>query len=183
MKTKTVLFAIVGLSMAAVLYAQTSQSNQNSQQTSQSGTGRASASSSSSSSASSSGSKSSSAFASGSKNANSSSRGGGSGSGSGVSFSGKPTHAILYSLDRNVDSAEEKQQAFALHLKYMGDQQGKGKVVLFGLWRDLPGSMAILVANSDEEANEIAKNDPAVKAGSLTYEVRAWTVMIAGSKS
>ncbi len=37
--------------------------------------------------------------------------------------------------------------------------------------------MAIVLAKSDEEANEIASNDPAVKSGALTFEVRAWNVM------
>lgn len=180
MNLRSVLITVAALSCAAVLFAQTSQSS-SSQSTSRNGGSQASSSSSSRASSSSSGSKSSNAFATGSRNAGGSARAGGSGSG--FSIGGKPTHAILYTLDSSVASNNDaKQKAFADHMKYLGEQQGKGKVVLFGPWRDLPGSMAIVIATSDEEANEIARNDPAVRSGSLTFEVRAWLVqMPAGS--
>jgi uncharacterized protein len=176
MNLKTTVIAIAGLSLAAVVFAQTSQSSS----TQSSRGGNAQTSTSSSSSAYSSSSKSASANSSSSKNAGggSNSSGSGNGSGSGFGLNAKPTHAILYTLDSSVaNSNDAKDKAFAQHSKYLGEQQGKGKVVLYGPWRDLPGSMAVIVAQSDAEANEIAKNDPAVKSGALTFEVRAWLVM------
>jgi|GEM_PF-5260581 len=146
------------LLLAGLVVAQTT--TQTRQQTSQSGTGHATASSSAS------------ASSNGSRSAN----GSGSGSGSGFSLNGKPTHAIMYSLSGQAASAQARQQTFDVHSRYLGDQQKKGKVLLFGPWRDLPGSMAIVVANSDDEANAIARNDPAVQSGNLNYEVRAWNV-------
>ncbi|OJU63362.1 MAG: hypothetical protein BGO01_04260 [Armatimonadetes bacterium 55-13] len=142
------------------------QSNTQSQSNSQSQNGRSSASSSSSARSSSS---------------NSASAGnmmnrlfGGGANGMSFGFDGRPTHAILYSL---TGRAADSNKAFQSHTNYLGELQSKGKVLLFGPWRDLPGSMALVLAQSDDEANNIAKNDPAVSSGALTYEVRAWTVM------
>lgn len=176
MKLKSFLITTIALSMAAVLYAQTSQSSQSS---SQSKNGSSQSSSSASSSASSSSNKGGFANSGGSRNVGGSHSGSGNGSGSGSGFSinGKPSHAILYTLEANDEAVSgSEKKAFEAHTQYLSDQQMKGKVLLFGPWRDLPGSMALVMAKSDEEANEIAKNDPAVKSGSLTFEVRAWNV-------
>jgi uncharacterized protein YciI len=174
MKLKSFLITAVALSMAAVLYAQTSQSSQ-SNSNSQSGNGRSTSSASSSSSAS--GWSSSNGSRNSSAGGNHGGSGSGSGNGSGFGFNGKPTHAIMYTLDSSTSNDVNDRKVFEQHSKYMSDQQSKGKVLLFGPWRDQPGSMAIVMTKSDEEANEIAKNDPAVKSGNLTFEVRAWNVM------
>ncbi len=182
MKVKSFLIGAVALSLAAVVYAQTSQTSQSSSQ-SQSGNGRTSVWGSASSS--SSGSASAGGFRNGSAGGSHSGSGGGSanGSGSGFGINGKPTHAILYTLESSSPESDASGVAFDQHTKHLSDQQAKGKVLLFGPWRDLPGSMAIVVAKSDEEANEIAKNDPAVKSGALTFEVRAWSVMAPTAQS
>src|SRR5689334_19137930 len=98
MKLKSVIVTVAGLSLAAVIFAQTSQGS-SSQSSSKSGNGQSS--SSASGSAYSSGSSSSGGFKNGFAN--------GGGSGSGFGFSGMPTHAILYSLDGSATSAEDKQ--------------------------------------------------------------------------
>jgi uncharacterized protein YciI len=177
MKLKSSLIAIAGLALVAVLVAQTGQTSQSTSQ-SQSGNGTSSGSASSSGRAWSTGSASGGKNVSGGTSVNGRGNGNGSGSGSGSGFglNAKPTHAIMYTLESSVESADDKQRAFQQHTKYLGEQQGKGKVLIHGPWRDLPGSMAIIVAQSDNEANEIAKNDPAVKSGALTFEVRAWLV-------
>lgn len=176
MKVKSFLIAAAALSLAAVLYAQTSQTSQSSSQ-SQTGNGRTSVWGSGSSSAS--GSASAGGFRNGSASGSHSGFGNGSanGSGSGFGINGKPTHVIFYTLQHVKPESATAERAFDLHTKHLSDQQAKGKVLLFGPWRDLPGSMAIVVVKSDEEANEIAKTDPAVKSGGLTFEVRAWSVM------
>ena len=172
MNVKSFLIGAVALSLAAVVYAQTSQTSQSTSQ-SKSGNGQATSSYSARSSAngwsSSSGSRNS--------HAGGTHFGAGSGNGSSVGIHGKPTHAIFYTLNSGNSNDANDQMVFDQHTKYMSDHQTKGKVLLFGPWRDLPGSMAIVLAKSDEEANEIAKNDPAVKSGALTFEVRAWNVM------
>lgn len=172
MKFKSFLIAGSALLLAAVLYAQTSQTSQSTSQ-SKSGNGHATSSASGSSRAS--GWSSSSGSRSG--HASGGHFGHGSGNGSSFGINGKPTHAILYTLESGSAERDTSGKAFEDHTKYLGDQQAKGKVLLFGPWRDLPGSMAIVIAKSDEEANEIAKNDPTVKSGALTFEVRAWSVM------
>ncbi len=175
MKFKTVVLATIGISLAGLLVAQTSQNN-SSQSNSKSGNSQASSSSSSRSSASSSGSKSSFSSARGSHS--------GSGSAFGNSFSGKPTHAILYTLNADAASdANVRLRVINAQNKYLGDLQAKGKVIFCGPWRDLPGSMAIVIAQSDEEATQIAQNDPSVQSENQTFEVRAWQVAQARSQN
>lgn len=183
MNLKRILIAIAGLSLAAILIAQTSQSS--SSQSSKSGNGQASSSSSSHASSSSSSSKNSGANSSAFKNAFGSSRNGSSSSnrsGNSMSDSDRDSmasvsHAIMFMVDSSKRNSEQvHQQAHQGHMKYMADMQAKGKVVLQGPWRDVPGAMAIVAAESDDEALAIAKNDPAVKAGVLKFEVRAWIV-------
>lgn len=167
MNQKRWLLAATSLLLAAYVVAQNNQTS-----TSQSKTGNGTATSSASASSSSSGNRSSSSSANGGRNA----FGNGSGSGSNMGFAGKPTHAILYAVGST--SPQMRQVAFTGHTNYLGELQKKGKVLLFGPWRDLPGSMAIVLANDDAEAMAIAQNDPAVRSGSLTFEVRAWNVMM-----
>jgi len=166
MNAKRWLIAAGSLLLAAFVVAQTTQSS-----TSQSRSGNGQSSASASSSASSSGNRSASSSSNGGRSVN----GFGLNSGSGLALSGKPTHAILYALG-NVASPDARQVVFETHSGYLDNLQKKGKVLLYGPWRDLPGSMAIVMANSDEEALALAKNDPAVRNGSLTFEVRAWNV-------
>jgi uncharacterized protein YciI len=168
MKLKSVVLTVIGLSLAAVIFAQTSQ-NSSSQSSSKSGNGQSGSSAS--------GHSYSNGSASSNSSKNGSANGSGGGSGSGFGFNGKPTHAIMFSLESNEMSAADRQKAFDQHTKYLSDQQTKGKVLLFGPWRDLPGSMAIVLGPTDEDATNIARNDPAVKSGNLTFEVRAWNVV------
>lgn len=173
MNLKTTLIAIAGLSLVTVLVAQTGQSSQ-STSTSKSGNGSSSSSGQSWSSSSSSGSKNVSGGT--SVNGRNGGNGSGNGGGSGFGLNGKPTHAIMFNLEGSTGSADSNQRSIEQHTKYLGEQQGKGKVLIHGPWRDQPGSMAIIMAQSDSEANEIARNDPAVRSGAMTYEVRAWLV-------
>lgn len=90
---------------------------------------------------------------------------------------GKPTHTIFYRLESGNPSSAAAGQAFDMHSRHLTDLRRKGKVLLFGPWRDLPGSMAIVIAKNDAEALTIAQSDPAVQSGALSFEVRAWNVM------
>ncbi len=180
---------------AAVVYAQSGQSNQSStgaqgthgsssgwswQSSSSGGSGSANGGGSSSSGGSSGGFSSGSGSAGGSASGGSFASGGGSASGTGSTtgsgmVAGKPTHTIIYRLESGNPSSPASGQAFDQHTRHLTELRKKGKVLLFGPWRDHPGSMAIIVAKNDEEAQTIAKSDPAVQSGALTYEVRAGT--------
>src|SRR5436190_17664214 len=150
MNLKKLSIALIGGALAAVLIAQTSQSNSNT--SSKNGSAQASASSSSSSN--SSGSKSGFASGSGSRNAF------GFGSGSAQGSMANVTHAIMYTLDTSVNRTESaNQQLQENHNKYFADLKTKGKVVLYGPWRDMSGAMTIVSAESDDEATDIARND------------------------
>ena len=85
------------------------------------------------------------------------------------------THAIMFSLgSKATRTAAQTQQIQDSHNQYMLDLKLAGKVVLSGPWRDQPGYMAIVSVEGDDAATDIARNDPAVRAGVLKFEVKAW---------
>ena len=154
-----ILSAVVGMSLIGVAISQ------NSNSTSQSQSKNGSSSSSASSSAQ--------AGASSSQGGSFHGQGNGSGSTHGLP---KPTHAIMFSQTDSwsqhaYDGIRASRTAYFAHLQQIG------KLLYFGVWRDMPGQMSIVVA-TDAEAKQIADNDPAVSAGLLSADVRAWTVQV-----
>lgn len=64
---------------------------------------------------------------------------------------------------------------------YLVGLMREGKVVLSGPWRDEPGGLTLIRVRTDEQADQVLANDPAVKAGYLTGEVKAWDVVLSAS--
>jgi len=60
------------------------------------------------------------------------------------------------------------------HLSYMSRLKREGKLKMAGRFTDGSGGMYILVANSLEEANSLAKMDPYHANGLRTYVIREW---------
>jgi len=77
--------------------------------------------------------------------------------------------AILYMLDE-----EKNQQLRPQHLEYLETLGQQGKVFAKGPFADGSGGMVIYVADSIEEAKEIAENDPYVIEGVRRLELREW---------
>ncbi len=157
---------IAASALVAVAYAQTQSS------------------SSSSSSKQSSSSSSSNASASKSANAGGSSNSGGSMNGSGGMKSiPHPTHAIIYSPgEKWIDGKPIMEQPFIReHIAYWQKVIPTGKFIWGGPWRDEPGGMNLLVVKSDEEAERLVMGDPAVKAGLLVPDIKAWYVGLDGT--
>ena len=67
-----------------------------------------------------------------------------------------------------------KQPGLEKHIGYMKGFYDKGLIVMGGPFLDGSGGMMIMRAASLEEATKLANEDPAVKAGLLRVEVRAW---------
>lgn len=157
----SVLLGMTLLGALAWSQGTSSQSQQTSEkrQTSQSGTGRASASSSAS------------ASSNGGQRASAS--GGGSQSASSLP---KPTHALFYRIVGEDGSVSER--VMQAHNEYLVSLARAGRVILSGPWRDEPGEMTLVQVRTDEQADEIIANDPAVKAGAMTGERKAWRVNI-----
>lgn len=64
------------------------------------------------------------------------------------------------------------------HVKYWTELADKGIVVLGGPFADGSGGMLVLKTATKEEAEKLAKEDPAVKAEMLRAEVKAWKVVL-----
>ena len=91
----------------------------------------------------------------------------------------KPTHAIFY---RNVGERNEGvERAQKAHDEYLASATRTGVIVMSGPWRDEPGEMTLIRVRTDEQAEEFLANDPAVKAGFMVGEIKAWKVNIISS--
>lgn len=77
--------------------------------------------------------------------------------------------AILYMLDE-----EKNQQYRPQHLEYLEALGQQGKVFAKGPFTDGSGGMVIYVADSIEEAKEMAEKDPYVILGVRRLELREW---------
>ena len=63
------------------------------------------------------------------------------------------------------DSKDKRPGARAAHLEYWKPLDDAGRVVLAGPMTDFAGSLFVLEADSQEEAEALAKGDPYIAAG------------------
>ena len=77
--------------------------------------------------------------------------------------------------NRNLDSAQSAKLQMA-HLKNIIRMANEGKLVLAGPFLDDGNLRGIYIFNFStiEEAKKLAESDPAIKAGSLTMELKEW---------
>ena len=69
----------------------------------------------------------------------------------------------------------QSQQRLKKHFNYILDLYAHGEVNLAGGFTDeAAGGAVVLVVDSEARANELARNDPAVKEGVFLYELRPW---------
>lgn len=62
------------------------------------------------------------------------------------------------------------------HLAYLEEKEKEGKVFARGPLTDGSGGLVIYIAESFEEAVQLAKQDPYVKQGARDYELKQWQV-------
>lgn len=80
--------------------------------------------------------------------------------------------AILRMLD------PEKNQTFRpQHLAYLGELEKQGKIYAKGRFTDGAGGMVIYLAESLEEAKEMAEKDPYVIEGVRKLELHQWEIL------
>ncbi len=78
-----------------------------------------------------------------------------------------------------VGTPYQKQPGVMDHVNYMATFMGDKTLVLGGPFLDNSGGMMVCKAANMEEAQKIGSEDPAVKAGLLNVEVKAWMVPMA----
>lgn len=79
--------------------------------------------------------------------------------------------AILY-----MERPELNQEFRSHHLEYLAKLEQQGKIHAKGPFVDGAGGMVIYIADSYEEAKEIAEKDPYVEKGVRRLELHEWKI-------
>ncbi|WCN38303.1 YciI family protein [Aneurinibacillus uraniidurans] len=72
-----------------------------------------------------------------------------------------------------IDQEKNKEHRPA-HLAHINELFKQGKVMAAGPFTDGKGGLVIYIADTYEEALEMAEKDPAVTSGARTLELREW---------
>lgn len=73
---------------------------------------------------------------------------------------------------------EEEGRLMGEHFAYLKQKFDEGKVMMVGPCADTTMGIGILETDTREEAEEIGNNDPAVKAGIVTLEIKDYRVSL-----
>ncbi len=74
-----------------------------------------------------------------------------------------------------VMTSKEAIGALMEHTRYMKGLEEQGKVIMAGGFMDGTGGMDIIECDPLDEAVEISKNDPLVKANLIRQDIKAWS--------
>jgi len=77
--------------------------------------------------------------------------------------------AILHMLD-----PEKNEKVRPRHIAYLDKLQQEGKIWGRGPFADGSGGLVVYIADSWEEAKQLAENDPHVLEGSRRLELKEW---------
>lgn len=87
-----------------------------------------------------------------------------------MNYDEKKFRRYVILLDKKIEKfSEELVRAHVEHLKRLDK---KGQFVLGGPFSDYNGGMVIIKADSFEEAKSIAEEDPFIKEGAESYQIR-----------
>ncbi len=73
-----------------------------------------------------------------------------------------------------IESRELNNEAIAKHAQHLRELDGDGKLVLAGPFVDDPSGLLVLRGNSKAEISAIMDQDPLIRGGFRSYEVRTW---------
>lgn len=82
-------------------------------------------------------------------------------------------YAALLTITDPVKNAEVR----PAHLDYLNGLFLEGKIFASGPFADGKGGMVIYKAETQEEAQSLAENDPVIVAGCRTLELREWKML------
>lgn len=80
----------------------------------------------------------------------------------------------------NREMSEREQELMSEHFIYMKQKFDEGKVLLAGRCEDKSMGVSIWEVGTREEAEEIINNDPAVKAGIISVEIKDYRISLFG---
>lgn len=70
------------------------------------------------------------------------------------------------------------EQPLSEHVAYLTDLHDKEVILMGGPYADGTAGLVILAASAIEEASQIINDDPAIRSGVLTAEVRQWNRLV-----
>lgn len=77
-----------------------------------------------------------------------------------------------------LEMTEQEEQIMSEHFLYLKDRFDEGKVIVAGPCEDRSMGVSIWEVESREEAEEMIYNDPAVKAGIISVEIKNYRVSL-----
>ena len=80
--------------------------------------------------------------------------------------------AILTVIDHDLNKKVRSD-----HLRYLKELYSQGRVLMAGPFNDGLGGMVIYNSVAAEEAERLAREDPAVASGARTLSLRPWTIL------
>ncbi len=84
---------------------------------------------------------------------------------------------MVYAAVLTIVDNEKNAQSRPLHLAYISDLYRAGKVMMGGPFEDGRGGMVIYQNVDAEEAERLARQDPAITSGARTLELRPWRLL------
>lgn len=76
----------------------------------------------------------------------------------------------------HMENPEKNQEYRPQHLAYLDHLAKQGKIFAKGPFADGSGGMVVYIADSWEEAKQLAENDPYVTEGVRRLELREWKI-------
>lgn len=73
-----------------------------------------------------------------------------------------------------IQDADKNTELRPAHLSYLHELYGHDKVVAAGRFSDGSGGMVIYEVESMDEVERLVKEDPVVKGGARTYDIKEW---------
>jgi uncharacterized protein YciI len=92
----------------------------------------------------------------------------------------RPTHVIVYAPNPIGSPNTASRAIWEDQSVYWRRQEERGKLLYSGPWTSGPGGMMVLNCENDAEAQDIADQDPVVKANLFLAQVRGWNVSQVG---
>jgi uncharacterized protein YciI len=96
-------------------------------------------------------------------------------------------HYLITYKPPRADFAEnataEESAVLERHFEYLKSQEANGRLILAGRTEDASFGIVVIQADSETEARRIMDNDPAVKEGVFSGELKPFRLAIGGGES
>jgi uncharacterized protein YciI len=87
-----------------------------------------------------------------------------------------------YAANLHMLDAKKNDEIRPLHIEYLDKLDGEGKIFARGPYKDGTGGLVVYIAETFEEAWDIAANDPHVLENTRRLELKEWQLIRAFSE-